>query len=145
MVSAYPKNNRNDALKGLSFTHFKRGMIMKTVYTMLLLVVLIGLSGCNQGTQPTLSNEQVIDVLNSCSTFEMGTAEPQQHFGKAFATGNEMCQWKAQQDGQPLKCALAGRVYAINSTQTGYGIWSCGRRVVQEGSHNGWALCCPLN
>jgi hypothetical protein len=74
----------------------------------------------------------------------MGTAEPQTLFGKPEASGVEMCTWKSTQVGHPVKCALAGRVYATGgSVETGYGVWSCLRQDIVSSSHNGWALCCP--
>lgn len=86
----------------------------------------------------------VLMVLNQCEAFEMGSAEPQQHFGKPEASGNEMCDWKGRQIGKRLICIEAGRVYADpNFVQTGYGVWSCGRRDVVSQWNNGWALCCP--
>ena len=87
----------------------------------------------------------VLNLLNNCSAVEMGQAEPMIYFGRSYASGNDVCNWKSQQTGQSLTCIQAGRIYANNENmQTGYGVWSCGRQdVVSEGSHNGWALCCP--
>ena len=104
-------------------------------------------NGCSDGAckedNRQVTYEGVLQMLNKCQAFEMGSAEPKKHFGKDYASGNDMCNWRANQDGTDLTCITAGRIYSIDSRQTGYGTWSCERDVVGP-SHNGWALCCKV-
>ena len=114
---------------------------MKVAFAIFIVVALLG-AGC---ASSSLTYDQVWDGLGKCDAFEMGTAEPQQHFGKPQASGHEMCAWKAQQTSKLQKCVLAGRVYGTPTfTQTGYGVWSCARPDIVSQTHNGWALCCPI-
>jgi hypothetical protein len=115
-------------------------------FMLLLVPMALTAAACSSPNPPTQSvtYEQVLNRLNQCEAFEMGTAEPPIHFGKPAASGNEMCGWRAQQTGASLTCLIAGRVYSIPpAQQTGYGVWACGRQDVVSPDHNGWALCCP--
>jgi hypothetical protein len=113
---------------------------------LLLAPVALAVAACSSPNPPvqSVTYEQVLNRLNQCEAFEMGTGDPPIHLGQPQASGDEMCAWRAQQAGSPLTCLIAGRVYSVPvAQQTGYGIWGCARQDVVSPDHNGWALCCP--